>query len=637
MMCTSHYRADIDGLRALAVLSVVLFHAFPEMLPGGFVGVDVFFVISGFLITRILITDLKSNQFSLVNFYGRRIRRIFPALILVLLACLVLGWLSLLADEYAQLGLHMAAGAGFVSNWALWKESGYFDTASDLKPLLHLWSLGIEEQFYIFWPCIAWTAYKMHARLIKVILLFGIASFAWNLWTIRHDSVSAFYLPWGRAWELLIGAGLAWASRHASPWTTLLRPYRNLWAWLGLTLLATSALLLDKASLFPGGWALLPTFGTALLIASKDAEINRKILSHKWLVNIGLISFPLYLWHWPLLSWSRIMGNGEPPTFTRACWLLLSVLLATLTYHLVEKSLRHRGKWVTMGLFFVMLILGTLGWHVHTREGLDSRYRKIIELPTSMKRDFTRWEDKEMYPEGVCSPDFVYPKARICLQSKETTHPTTIVFGDSHAFHAYWGIARSLSSDTQVVKLIGRGGCPFGLYHSSTDCSQTFESQIDWIAANPFVKNVFFVHRLSIQADSTPGDVAEYQSRLTSAIQRLIQHGKQVVYLQPVPELRFNPRLCADSLPFGRKADVSQCHFDLERELARQVTERKLVAEWQKQHAPLKVFDPADTLCPHKRCQAVSEGRVLWMDDNHISETASYLLGEAIARDVQLK
>jgi len=191
MMCTSHYRADIDGLRALAVLSVVLFHAFPEMLPGGFVGVDVFFVISGFLITRILITDLKSNQFSLVNFYGRRIRRIFPALILVLLACLVLGWLSLLADEYAQLGLHMAAGAGFVSNWALWKESGYFDTASDLKPLLHLWSLGIEEQFYIFWPCIAWTAYKMHARLIKVILLFGIASFAWNLWTIRHDLLFA--------------------------------------------------------------------------------------------------------------------------------------------------------------------------------------------------------------------------------------------------------------------------------------------------------------------------------------------------------------------------------------------------------------------------------------------------------------
>lgn len=189
-----NYRADIDGLRALAVLSVVAFHAFPGWVSGGFVGVDIFFVISGFLISTIIYTSLELGSFSFVDFYSRRIRRIFPALILVLYSCYVFGWFVLLSDEYMQLGKHIAAGAGFVSNFVLWNESGYFDTAAETKPLLHLWSLGIEEQFYIVWPLILWAAWQRRFNLLTISILVAGISFTLNLLDYRTDGVANFFL-----------------------------------------------------------------------------------------------------------------------------------------------------------------------------------------------------------------------------------------------------------------------------------------------------------------------------------------------------------------------------------------------------------------------------------------------------------
>ena len=180
------YRPDIDGLRAFAVIAVVTYHAFPALLPGGFVGVDVFFVISGFLISSILYSNLEAGRFSMLDFYGRRIRRIFPALILVMSACYALGWFVLLPDEYAQLGKHIAGGAGFVQNFVLWSESGYFDNAAETKPLLHLWSLGIEEQFYIVWPILLWIAYRLRLNLLSMTILIAVISFVLN---IKFESI----------------------------------------------------------------------------------------------------------------------------------------------------------------------------------------------------------------------------------------------------------------------------------------------------------------------------------------------------------------------------------------------------------------------------------------------------------------
>ncbi|MDP3004588.1 acyltransferase, partial [Methylotenera sp.] len=208
------YRPDIDGLRAVAVLSVVIYHAFPKFIRGGFIGVDIFFVISGFLISTIIFGSLERNSFNFIEFYSRRIKRIFPALLLVLTASFVFGWFALLADEYKQLGKHIAGGAGFISNFLFWKESGYFDNAAETKPLLHLWSLGIEEQFYIVWPLLLWLAWKKRFNLLTITILVAVISFALNISKVHSDAVAAFYSPQTRFWELLVGSVLAYMTMH---------------------------------------------------------------------------------------------------------------------------------------------------------------------------------------------------------------------------------------------------------------------------------------------------------------------------------------------------------------------------------------------------------------------------------------
>jgi peptidoglycan/LPS O-acetylase OafA/YrhL len=213
------YRADIDGLRAVAVLVVVFFHMFPKWLKGGFVGVDIFFVISGFLISSIILSNLENGTFSFRAFYARRIKRIFPALIIILMTSFALGWLCvLLAAEFKQLGEHMAAGAGFVSNLVLWKEAGYFDNAAEAKPLLHLWSLGVEEQFYIVWPLLLWLIHRLKLNFLYVTLAILIFSFAINVGIATHDTVSAFYSPLSRFWELFLGGSLAYVTLHKPKW-----------------------------------------------------------------------------------------------------------------------------------------------------------------------------------------------------------------------------------------------------------------------------------------------------------------------------------------------------------------------------------------------------------------------------------
>jgi peptidoglycan/LPS O-acetylase OafA/YrhL len=205
----SFYRPDIDGLRAFAVIAVVVFHAFPTQLPGGYIGVDVFFVISGFLITQIIVLEVQNERFSIVGFYYRRIRRIFPALLLVFSFCLIFGWLSLLPDEYTQLSKHVAAGAGFVSNFVLWNESGYFDNSAETKPLLHLWSLGIEEQFYLVWPLTILIFWKRKINLFIPTISLLLISFLINIYTTDANITEAFYFPYTRFWELLSGSVLS--------------------------------------------------------------------------------------------------------------------------------------------------------------------------------------------------------------------------------------------------------------------------------------------------------------------------------------------------------------------------------------------------------------------------------------------
>src|ERR1700756_2738819 len=301
-----NYRPDIDGLRAIAVGAVLAFHTFPNIFKGGFVGVDVFFVISGFLISGIIVDDIEEDRFSYFDFYKRRIRRIFPALLTVIAATLIVGWYVLLPDEFRRVGKDLAAGAGFATNFILWGEAGYFDAASDTKPLLHLWSLAIEEQFYIVWPLVLGLVWKRQRGLLLAPLSIASVSFAYNVFSIQqHHADAAFYSPLSRFWELMLGGVLAYLVRQKAQW---LSGFRGLQAAFGLLLIAISIFFLNKVAAFPGFWALVPTLGAFFVISAGGYNwIGKRILGNPIMVGVGLISYPLYLWHWPILAFAKIV------------------------------------------------------------------------------------------------------------------------------------------------------------------------------------------------------------------------------------------------------------------------------------------------------------------------------------------
>jgi len=425
------YRRDIDGLRAIAILSVVGFHAFPEWVKGGFAGVDIFFVISGFLISTIIFGNLEKNTFSYRDFYARRIKRIFPALILVLAASYALGWYLLLPDEFKQLGKHIAAGAGFVSNLVLWNEAGYFDKASYTKPLLHLWSLGIEEQFYILWPLLLGMVWKRRMNFLVITLVIAVASFAVNILTVAPDQVADFYSPLSRFWELMIGGILAYLTLH--------KPHHlpkntDLQSAIGLLLIVIAVASIDKQSAFPGWWALLPTTGAFLVISARPtAWVNRYLLGNPVLVWIGLISYPLYLWHWMILSFLRITESGQPPAKIRIAAVLASLLLAWLTYWAIEKPIRFKikGNWMITILCVSLSLIAFIGFNTYQRDGLSFRMMKISPELMGYKPDLAKdWR------LGQC---FLENSDRFSATCMEDKRPLIFLWGDSHAAALYSG------------------------------------------------------------------------------------------------------------------------------------------------------------------------------------------------------
>lgn len=380
MMDAARYRPDVDGLRAVAVGAVVAFHAFPGLAPGGFVGVDVFFVISGYLISGIILDALRERRFTFAGFYARRIRRIFPSLTLMLATLLAVGWFVLGAQGYRAVSRHVIAGAAFASNIVLWRESGYFDTAAELKPLLHLWSLGIEEQFYLVWPVLLVIAGRWRRGPLAVVTLMALASLAASLAIVNVNPMAAFYAPWFRFWELLAGAWLAAMEADASAAPGLKR-------WVGrqgiadacsaggIAAILAGVFLVDGTRAFPGWWALLPVAGTWLtLLAGRPALINRSLLSWRPLVGVGLISYPLYLWHWPMLVLDRILF-GAPSVAVRLTTVAASVALAWATYRAVEHPLRFGSlrRHAVPVLAAAMALVAAVGASVYVSNGFPER------------------------------------------------------------------------------------------------------------------------------------------------------------------------------------------------------------------------------------------------------------------------
>ena len=648
------YRADIDGLRALAVLGVIGFHVSPRFVPGGFVGVDVFFVISGFLISGLLFAEFRDRDaFDAVEFYARRIRRILPALIVVLVACWGFGWLVLVQSEFQQLQLHIAGASVFVPNFVLWSEAGYFDRPSEFKPLLHLWSLGIEEQFYLLWPPLAYFWWKRRLNLRSLAVLLVAASFTLNVMLVGRYGAAAFYLPHGRIWELLVGGVLAYAHAFVREPADAVNHrvmdrglVANALAWTGLCLVG-AAVFGRAASPYPGWWALAPTIGTALLIrAGRDAFLNRAVLARRGLVLIGLISYPLYLWHWPFLAFVRITESGRPSPSLRAGAVALSCLAAWLTFVLVERPVRRTVSVRTpVRVVAVAVLLLAIG--------AGSLAMAWTSVMTSRTPQFATEVDG-VFPsprfDSRCNRSFP-TQGEYCQQYAAAPKVTTALIGDSHAEHYLYGVGARLVPRGENVVHLGQSGCPplFDIEritpYTADRCEAT-ASVLEHVGGNADLTRVLLAFRGA--ADVTergfaPFDTPEIRIRLrgstlgaAESVKRSLSHtveyflarGKTVWLLLHVPELDFAVDECAGR-PFSFEHHVrSPCGVLKARVLERQAPYRAIVEDVRRQLPALNIFDPLPSLCDEQWCFATRGGQLLYMDHHHLSRAGSLFFAD---------
>ncbi|MDB5609271.1 MAG: putative acyltransferase, group 3 [Bradyrhizobium sp.] len=437
------YRADIDGLRAVAILPVLAYHAFPRLVPGGFIGVDIFFVISGYLITGIIHQQMLAKTFSITDFYARRIRRIFPALITVVLVTFLIGWYVLPPLDLKSLGTNIAGGALFAQNFVLLGQVGYFDLAAEKKPLLHLWSLGIEEQYYIVWPLLLMLIGRWRWRRLAVTAALAAASFVACVVVSARAPDYAFYLPVTRAWELLVGSGLAlWHNGRPADAQTAgrtIRMYREAIGGCALLAIAVALWRFNPRTPYPGYYTLLPVLGAAILLGTSGTLVHRHVLSAWPTVLVGLISYPLYLWHFPLMAFTRIRFFDGVPFQIMGGILIASVILAWLTYQFIERPIRfgkQYGAYKVGALVGGMTLLGAVGLVADQTKGFPSRIPESIRgfMLTGEETAF-RWRAGKclLLPEQSAA-DF----AAEC--SGDGRHPLVVVWGDSYAASLYPGL-----------------------------------------------------------------------------------------------------------------------------------------------------------------------------------------------------
>jgi peptidoglycan/LPS O-acetylase OafA/YrhL len=643
------YRPDIDGLRAIAVLSVVVFHAFPSLLSGGFVGVDIFFVISGYLISKHILQELAAGAFSIRTFYARRVRRIFPALILVLLACLLFGWVILTPGEYEKLGRHVFAGSLFLSNILSWREAGYFDAAADTKPLLHLWSLGIEEQFYIVWPLLLALAWRWRKGMQWLLPTVIVLSLVYSLKTVRHDVVADFYSPVTRFWELALGALLAYLGRSLPE---LGAGSRNLLAWLGLGLILLAAAVVQSTDRFPGAWALLPTLGAALLIhAGMQAWVNKTLLAQRLMVWVGLISYPLYLWHWPLLSFARIIESETPSVAMRVGLVVAGVALAWLTYRFVERPVRARTRsrvlvWV---LSLSVFGLGVAGFVVKSAHGYKLRLAGMMNGdPTTivLGADRGRLMTACGIPDAKKNYDLTY-----CLSSSAQP-PGYGVLGDSKGEALFYGLVRESAPDMHWT-MIGTVYPPEENAALAPALREKHRIAFQTMIDNRSIKVVIIAVALRaiLPIDQETGYVASKATlsparvtAYTNAIRRLEQSGKRVMFVIDNPTFP-DPTSCVSGGAtsseflnrFLRRKESPRCTISYAEHLAGTKPYLEFVSALQRLNPGLAVYDPARVLCdvPNDRCSMTREGNFLYSYGDHVSDYANSMIAKDVLPEIR--
>ncbi|GAB7525417.1 acyltransferase family protein [Paraburkholderia sp. 2C] len=668
------YRPDIDGLRAVAVISVVVFHAFPAMLAGGFVGVDMFFAISGYLISQHIIETLEQGRFSLVGFYARRIRRIYPALITVMAACLAAGIVMMASGELEQLASDALASVAFVANLYFFATRDYFSQGAGASALLHLWSLGVEEQYYIVWPVALFLLWRFASRRVATLVIAAliVLSLGGSIVLSGTHAVAAFYLPVTRFWELLFGAALAWAEFHAGAYrnvrantialaSTQRVPLRELASFVGIALIALSLALYDPDTVFPGWRAALPAGGATLVIAAgPTAWLNRRVLALKPMTYIGLISYPLYLWHWPVLVFLRL-SSGDAPTVTmRVAAIGVAFALSALTFSCIEAPARFsrvaRSHPVRMAsaLFAMMMGIGLSSYAISRDNGMPDRFPDASFNPHQEHWVFT----------DSCKQTF--PGAEFCMMPTPNGHAEVALLGDSHANHFYEGLRRALAARGTGLFAVGAGNCPpfpdvdiyLGTYVKH--CAALFDSVLDYVGKSRDIHTVIlssyaissiaggfdyakgnYVRLVAASgAQAAPGaaprgdesNMDVYLAGLERTLIRLRASGKRVIFVLDTPELDFDPSTCVRRpMQISVRSPCAVPRAKVEQRLSG--VQKQILAVLGR-FPDVKVFNPLPLLCDRQNCYARQGGEFMYTDRDHLTPDGSRYVGGWLVRDI---
>lgn len=641
------YRPDIDGLRAVAVLAVVMFHA-KLGISGGFIGVDVFFVISGFLITSIIMQEISEGRFSFWNFYKRRALRILPALFSMIIGCFIVGWFILPPFDYGRLARSAMAAAAFYPNFFFLNNSGYFAAEAITQPLLHTWSLGVEEQFYFIAPLLLIAGFRFPKFRTPVFVAIFLASLGWSIWELGRNSSAAFYLLPSRAFELMTGMALGLKLFRAP----VKARSAELMSAAGLIMILAAGLLYTEATEFPGIAALLPCVGTALLIHANADRLSAsgRLLASTPLVFLGKISYSLYLWHWPVLVFGFYRFGADLDWPTRVALVSLAVLVATMSYYIIEQPVRLRGHHWPAPTVVAVSVASILLWLPATRyvrsEG-GFPWRLTAEAAQFAERNPTRLDIT-----GVCHDQAATVETGAnCAMGKKDGSKSFILSGDSHAS----AIASTVSDVAKEEGLTGQAllhnGCPplFGLDTTAASafekCAELSRGLPRTLQDNPIESVILHARwapyltgemnegeikrrpRLFVEGD-IEASRRKFVEMLTDTV-RTLARDHHVTLIGPVPESRGNvPAAMIKSLMNGSKATVtiSRKAFDQRQsgvlELLRNLDEIEGV----------DVAYPHELLCDADQCKTSIDGMSLYIDDDHLSPTGAKLLIPFITR-----
>ncbi|MFC4258499.1 acyltransferase family protein [Marinobacter lacisalsi] len=629
-MAQIKYLAQLDGLRALAVLAVIVFHSRADWLPGGYVGVDVFFFLSGFLITQIVVRSLTSGKFSYLDFIAGRLRRLFPAYAVMVCACLLVAPLILLPGEFERLAETALASLLFLSNIFFYQNLGYFDAAAEHQLLLHTWSLAVEWQFYLAFPLVLWAAHRLSGRVVPALVVLAIASLMFNLVVTPVNSQFTFFMFPPRAWELIAGGllGLAYMNRK------LMGRERTGWTVAGVLLLAASVALFDETTLFPGIAATLPTLATGILVFNTvrgEGGLLTSLLSSRLLVLIGQMSYSLYLWHWPVLLYARFyFGDHLAVSQLLLCWTI-TIGLSYLSWRWVESALRRHRWWSLQwrayaGAVAMSLPVAVGAGMVMLNDGYGRR------LPDQARElvNIVKWPDV-----GRCSTDYKEDQYHDCTLGSGLEPATILIWGDSHAQTLIWAVTEIAEQRDINIRHVTKGGCPpvfYGVVPSTgidkDACLSAQKAAWRIIDSDPSVSTVLISARWPLYegasmmtAETQP--VKRFEGALSETINALLQRDLNVILVDSLPEPGF---------------DVSNV-------LARRaLLEQSVPDSFQDQRPPFKSLDFIksisdsrfsvlrlnNVLCSAGHCPISEGGEVLYFDGDHLARAGASKLAAPI-------